>query len=101
MLCSQTLDLFRQYLEDSIKTDTNFDLEDIYKFGGKFNAFYVNAEKLILLTLEEAYKEILNREEGTAFSLPRDQKVWSLVENKFLANLRLVKSFNQSTSPTR
>ena len=37
--------------------------------------------------IEPDHSEILTREEGTAFSLPRDAKVWELVKRKFDDNL--------------
>ena len=63
--------------------------DEICKFGGIYDSIYKEAAKLIILTLKQAYKEIFNREEGTAFSLPRDTKVWNLVQNKFNDNLEI------------
>jgi hypothetical protein len=37
------------------------------------------------------YREILKRQEGTAFSLPRDPEVWELVKEKFDDNLALLR----------
>ena len=64
--------------------------DDVFAFGGKFNAIFDIAKKLILITLKRAYQEILNREEGTAFSLPRDAKVWERIKRNFDDNLSLV-----------
>jgi len=90
------LNLFKKYLNDSVSNNKVQDMEDIYKFGAKFNSFYSSGEKLILVTLSQAYKEILNREEGTAFSLPRDQKVWDLVQGRFFDNLQLARDLQNN-----
>jgi hypothetical protein len=90
------LNLFRKYLTDSLENNEELQIGDLNNFGGKFNSFYAKGEKLIVLTLSQAYKEILNREEGTAFSLPRDQKIWDLVQGRFLGNLQLARDLQGS-----
>lgn len=89
------LNLFKKYLEDSILNNKSLNINDLYLFGSKFNSFFDDAKKVILITLKQAYDEILKREEGTAFSLPRDQKVWDLVQSKFISNLELAKHFQK------
>jgi hypothetical protein len=85
------LKLFKLYVDEVMPTHREISQEDLYAFGGKFNAFFDRAKKIIGLTLSQSYREILNREEGTAFSLPRDAKVWELVQRKFTDNLALVR----------
>lgn len=85
------LKLFKMYWDEETKLVSDSEREDFYKFGERFNNLFKKGEKLIVITLRQAYKEILNREEGTAFSLPRDQKVWDLVRAKFADNLELSK----------
>jgi hypothetical protein len=63
------LKLFQMYIEQMLPS-TGTSLDDLYGFGAKFNSFFDRAKKIIGLTLSQSYKEILNREEGTAFSLP-------------------------------
>jgi hypothetical protein len=67
---------------------------DLLAFGGKFNVFFERANKIISRTLAHSYREILKRQEGTAFSLPRDSKVWDLVREKFDDNLGLLRDLN-------
>jgi hypothetical protein len=85
------LKLFKLYIDEMLPISTDTTYDDLYAFGGKFNAFFNRANKIIGLTLSQSYREILNREEGTAFSLPRDAKVWDLVQRKFADNLALVR----------
>lgn len=86
------LKLFKLYI-DQVLNEGHPDMthEELYAFGKKFNAFFDRAKRIIGLTLSQSYREILNRDEGTAFSLPRDAKVWELVQRKFADNLALVK----------
>jgi len=84
------LHLFKIYLEKlDEKNLLSISRDELCRFGERYNSVYKEAAKLIILTLKQAYKEILNREEGTAFSLPRDTKVWNLVQNKFSDNLEI------------
>ncbi|OSI80343.1 AIPR family protein [Bradyrhizobium canariense] len=85
------LKLFKLYIDEMLPTYSDVSQEDLHAFGGKFNNFFGRAKKIIGLTLSQSYREILNREEGTAFSLPRDAKVWDLVQRKFSDNLALVR----------
>lgn len=85
------LKLFKLYIDEMLPTYPDVSQEDLHAFGGKFNNFFDRAKKIIGLTLSQSYREILNREEGTAFSLPRDAKVWELVQRKFSDNLALVR----------
>lgn len=79
------------YVDQMLSAHPDTSLEELYAFGGKFKTFFDRAQKIIGLTLSQSYREILNREEGTAFSLPRDAKVWELVKRKFEDNLALVR----------
>jgi hypothetical protein len=56
--------------------------------------FFERANKIIFRTLSQSYREILKRQEGTAFSLPRDSKVWELVKEKFEDNLSLLRDLH-------
>jgi hypothetical protein len=56
--------------------------------------FFERASKIIVRTLSQSYREILKRQEGTAFSLPRDSKVWELVKGKFEDNLELLRELD-------
>lgn len=85
------LKLFKLYIDEMLPAYSDVSQEDLHAFGGKFNNFFGRAKKIIGLTLSQSYREILNREEGTAFSLPRDAKVWDLVQRKFSDNLALVR----------
>lgn len=85
------LKLFKLYIDEMLPTHADISYDDLHAFGGKFNSFFSRAKKIIGLTLSQSYREILNREEGTAFSLPRDAKVWELVQRKFSDNLALVR----------
>jgi hypothetical protein len=71
------------------KGDVNY--EDILAFGGKFNQFYSMPRKLIVETLSQSYRDMLRESRGTAFSLPRDAKVWENVKTKFDEYLRITK----------
>ena len=84
------LKLFKIYVDQMLPL-SGATYEELCSFGGKFNAFFDRAKKIICLTLSQSYRDILNREEGTAFSLPRDQKVWDLVKRKFDDNLALAR----------
>jgi hypothetical protein len=85
------LKLFKMYVDQILPVSTDTTYEELCAFGGKFNAFFERARKLIVTTLSQSYREILKRQEGTAFSLPRDAKVWELVQAKFEDNLALVR----------
>jgi hypothetical protein len=89
------LKLFQMYIEQMLPSATGTSLDDLYGFGAKFNLFFERAKKIIGLTLAQSYKEILTREEGTAFSLPRDVKVWEAVRRKFDDNLALIRLTQQ------
>jgi hypothetical protein len=90
------LKLFKMYIKEILPVTPNTKDEDLYLFGGKFDAFFQRAKKIIVRTLEQAYREILKREEGTAFSLPRDTKVWEQVKRKFEDNLALIRDLEPS-----
>jgi hypothetical protein len=45
------------------------------------------------INLSQSYRDILKRQEGTAFSSPRDAKVWDLLKSKFTDNLALIRDF--------
>jgi hypothetical protein len=83
-------------MEEILPLTKNLSQEDLYAFGGKFDLFFDRSKKIIVRTLEQAYKEILKRNEGTAFSLPRDSKVWELVKSKFEDNLALVRDLEST-----
>jgi hypothetical protein len=85
------LKLFKLYVEQMLPTAPDLTMDDLFAFGGKFNAFFDRANRIIGLTLSQSYKDILSREEGTAFSLPRDAKVWELVRRKFDDNLAVLR----------
>jgi len=85
------LRLFRIYVEERLPAVADITYADLCSFGGKFNLFFERASKIICRTLAQSYREILKRQEGTAFSLPRDAKVWDLVRQKFEDNLTLLK----------
>jgi hypothetical protein len=87
------LKLFKMYVDGMFPSSTDIKPADLYAFGGKFNFFFEKAQKLICRTLSQSYRDILKREEGTAFSLPRDAKVWELVQSKFSDNLALIRDF--------
>jgi AIPR protein len=89
------LKLFKLYIDQMLPTTSDISMDDLYAFGAKFNAFFGKANKIIGLTLSQSYKEILTREEGTAFSLPRDAKVWELVRRKFDDNLAVIRLTQQ------
>jgi hypothetical protein len=77
------LKLFKLYFDQLMQTIPASDRQSLYSFGAKYNEFFGRAEKIISRTLIDAYREILKRDEGTAFSLPRDMKVWETVQVKF------------------
>ena len=85
------LKLFKIYLDEMLPVSKDIKYEDLCAFGGKFNGFFERANKIIFRTLSQSYREILKRQEGTAFSLPRDPKVWELVKGKFDDNLALLR----------
>jgi hypothetical protein len=88
------LKLFKIYVDQILPVSTDIKYADLCAFGGKFNAFFERANKIILRTLSQSYREILKRQEGTAFSLPRDSKVWELVKEKFDDNLALLRDLH-------
>ena len=65
--------------------------EELLGFGGKFEKFYKFPQKMLEIALGNSYREILRNNEGTAFSLPRDSKVWELVKQKFEETLEVSK----------
>jgi AIPR protein len=71
--------LFKIYLDQMLPLSKDVKYEDLCAFGGKYNSFFERARIIIIRTLSQSYREILKRQEGTAFSLPRDSKVWDLV----------------------
>jgi hypothetical protein len=88
------LKLFKTYLDQTI-SDSDITYDELCAFGGKFNAYFERANNIICHTLAKSYREILKRQEGTAFSLPRDSKVWDLVREKFDDNFALLRSAAQ------
>jgi hypothetical protein len=84
------LKLFKMYTD---QTTSDYEWSELNAFGGKFNAYFDRAQRLICRTLAQSYRDILKREEGTAFSLPRDAKVWETVRLKFEENLSLLRDF--------
>ncbi len=84
------LKLFKTYLDQTLPT-SEITYDELCAFGGKFNAYFQHASKIICYTLAQSYREILKRQEGTAFSLPRDATVWELVQAKFNDNLALLR----------
>jgi len=92
------LKLFKLYCDQFITAGGATSLEDLYGFGAKFNLFFDRAKKVINVTLSQSYREMLIREEGTAFSLPRDVKVWESVKRKFDDNLALVREMDTASS---
>jgi hypothetical protein len=86
------LHLFKEYADQMLPLQREVTLDDLCAFGGKFNSFFGRAQTIICLTLSQSYREFLAREQGTAFALPRDAKVWELVKRKFDDNLTLVRS---------
>jgi AIPR protein len=88
------LKLFKIYVDQILPVSRDIKYADLSAFGGKFNAFFERANKIILRTLSQSYREILKRQEGTAFSLPRDSKVWELVKEKFDDNLALLRDLH-------
>jgi hypothetical protein len=85
------LKLFKLYFDQTSPTIPVIDLQNLYHFGAKYNDFFDRAAKIISRTLLQSYRDILKRDEGTAFSLPRDAKVWDLVRTKFEDNLALIR----------
>ena len=85
------LKLFKLYFDQMVETLSVSDRPLLYSFGSKYNDFFNRAEKIITRTLIDAYREILKRDEGTAFSLPRDSKVWDTVQAKFESYLALAR----------
>jgi hypothetical protein len=79
------------YLEQTMPGSSDAAMEQLCLFGAKFNEFFDKPKKIITRTLSQSYREILKREEGTAFSLPRDAKVWELVTTKFNDSLDLLR----------
>ncbi len=52
------LKLFKLYIDEMLPTSTDTTHDDLYAFGGKFNAFFNRAKKIIGLTLSQSYREI-------------------------------------------
>jgi hypothetical protein len=89
------LKLFKSYLDQILPTTKEMSLNELCRFGEKFNHFFDRPQKLICRTLSQSYREILKREVGTAFSLPRDAQVWDLVKTKFEDNLALIRDLEK------
>jgi hypothetical protein len=85
------LKLFKRYCDRVIVEDRVASFEDLFAFGGKFNSFFDRSMKVISRTLSRSYQDMLSKEEGTAFSLPRDPKVWAAIERRFEDNLSLIR----------
>jgi hypothetical protein len=88
------LKLFKIYVDQILSVSNEVKYDDLCAFGGKFNVFFERANKIIFRTLSQSYREILKRQQGTAFSLPRDSKVWELVKEKFEDNLSLLRDLH-------
>lgn len=86
------LHLFKMYV-DKNEADSRIRRDDLYLYGKKFDEFFKKGINVVEISLEAAYKEILEKQTGTAFSLPRDSKVWDLVQKKFSDALRMEASF--------
>jgi AIPR protein len=89
------LHLFKLYIDRMGNVNSEINEDDLYLFGGKFSDYFERSMRVIGKTLSSAYREMLNAEEGTAFSLPRDPKVWEKVLKKFEDNLELLREFSQ------
>ena len=85
------LRLFNLYFQQERESIPVNELQQVYSFGGKYDDFFNKAFKLISRTIIQTYREILSKNEGTAFSLPRDSKVWEIVQSRFKDNLELVR----------
>jgi AIPR protein len=85
------LKLFKIYFDQVCPTMPASELQQLYQFGGKYNDSFVRPAKIICHTLSQSYRDILKQNEGTAFSLPRDSKVWDLVRSKFEDNVALIR----------
>jgi hypothetical protein len=85
------LKLFKIYFDQVCPTMPASELQQLYQFGGRYNDFFVRPAKIICHTLSQSYRDILKQNEGTAFSLPRDSKVWELVRSKFEDNVALIR----------
>ena len=90
------LHLFKRYMSQMLPLEKETSFNDLCSFGGKFNAFFDRAQRIICRTLAQSYREFLAREMGTAFALPRDVKVWELVKAKFEDNLALIQEFKEA-----
>jgi len=62
----------------------------LFGINGKWLALWhrVDADRC---ARDNPYGDILKENEGTAFSLPRDAKVWEKVQNQFDRNLGLIR----------
>jgi hypothetical protein len=85
------LKLFKIYLDQVPPTTQGITMEDLLSFGAKFESYFETAMNLIGETLAQSYRDILKENEGTAFSLPRDSKVWEKVQTQFDRNLALIR----------
>lgn len=85
------LKLFKIYFDQIWPTMPAGELQHLYQFGAKYNDFFTRPAKIICHTLSQSYRDILKQNEGTAFSLPRDAKVWDLVKSKFEDNVALIR----------
>jgi hypothetical protein len=85
------LRLMKTYIERYNFSKSDLSYDDILAFGGRFNQFYSIQKKLIIEKLSQSYRDMLKESRGTAFSLPRDAKVWENVKAKFDEYLRITK----------
>jgi len=88
------LRLFKMYFDQMMAAESSMSLDELCRFGEKFNEFFERANKIICRTLSQSYRDILKREEGTAFSLPRDAEVWDQIKTKFEDNLALIRDLS-------
>lgn len=89
------LNLFHKYIVDYDFDSGNLSYSELLQFGAKFEAFFDEPLRIISATLSQAYRQITNENEGAAFSLPRDPKIWNLVQQKFADNIELAKSLGK------
>jgi hypothetical protein len=85
------LKLFKIYFDQNLPSIPVEVRQQIYQFGARYNEFFTRPAKIICHTLSQSYREILKLNEGTAFSLPRDAKVWDSVRSKFEDNVALIR----------
>jgi hypothetical protein len=85
------LKLFKIYLDQVPPSTQGVGMDELLAFGSKFEMYFETALSLIGETLSQSYRDILMSNEGTAFSLPRDTKVWDKVKTQFERNLSLIR----------